>query len=212
MTATKKKKTKKSTTRKKKTKKKVKKTSRGKERSKKQPKWKHITFKKIEAARAELGLTKVDMAKLLGATNSTYHNWRKGEAVPHETSQEAMVKAITKAHGKKAKAKARGGVNGNGNGHGPRNRIDFEALEAPSKGTGRRGTLDKVSRVPDGGHQCDDSTGVAEQSHTRVTTPKVPPEVSTLALLAPYLANPSSKVSAGSVPKLVRETMEAFSA
>lgn len=64
--------------------------------SKKQPKWSVVTYKQIEARRSELGLPKSAMAKLLGVTNSTYHNWRRGTTVPHEAQQQAILEAMHK--------------------------------------------------------------------------------------------------------------------
>lgn len=98
MTTTKKRRTKKKTSKKvakKTTKKKAtrKKTSK-KASSKKQPKWSVVTYKQIEARRADLGIPKSAMAKLLGVTNSTYHNWRRGTTVPHEAQQQAILAAM----------------------------------------------------------------------------------------------------------------------
>ena len=92
-------------------------------KSTKKPKWTVVTYKKIEARRTELGYTKSAMAELLGVTNSTYHNWRRGTTVPHPNQQEQIksvisklpsVKATTKAKAaaSKAKAKTKRGASG----------------------------------------------------------------------------------------------------
>lgn len=56
----------------------------------KKPKWSIITFKQIDSRRQELGFSKSGMAKALGVTNSTYHNWQRGTTVPHPTQQEQI--------------------------------------------------------------------------------------------------------------------------
>lgn len=56
----------------------------------KKPTWSVITFKQIESRRQQLGFSKSGIAKALGVTNSTYHNWQRGTTVPHPTQQESI--------------------------------------------------------------------------------------------------------------------------
>ena len=60
----------------------------------KKPKWTVVSYKKIEAKRAEFGFSKSAMAEILGVTNSTYHNWRRGTTVPHPNQQDAIKVAL----------------------------------------------------------------------------------------------------------------------
>lgn len=67
-------------------------------RSKKKPqkrKWTVVSFKQIEAWREAGGLTKKGAAELLGVTNSTWHNWAGGIAIPSQTSQRRFKGLIT---------------------------------------------------------------------------------------------------------------------
>ena len=63
--------------------------------SKRRPSWSLITFAEIEAYRTDRGLPKRRMAELLGVTNSTYHNWARGKAVPTENAQRKLVATLT---------------------------------------------------------------------------------------------------------------------
>lgn len=66
----------------------------GRKTTTKKPKWTVVSYKKIEAKRAEFGFSKSAMAEILGVTNSTYHNWRRGTTVPHPNQQDAIKVAI----------------------------------------------------------------------------------------------------------------------
>ena len=86
--------------------------------STKKPKWTTVTYKQIEKKRESLGFSKSAMSQILGVTNSTYHNWRRGTTVPHPNQQEQIksimgtLTASSKPKGKpKGKAK-RGAVSG----------------------------------------------------------------------------------------------------
>lgn len=57
----------------------------------KKPKWTLVSYKQIEKARGQLGLSKSSMAEALEVTNSTYHNWRRGTTVPHHKQQEQIA-------------------------------------------------------------------------------------------------------------------------
>lgn len=61
------------------------------------PRWTVTTFGKIEEVRKSLRWPKLAMADLLGVTNSTYHNWASGKAVPVESRQRQIAKALERA-------------------------------------------------------------------------------------------------------------------
>lgn len=65
-----------------------------KKKGKKQPEWTAISFNKVEEWREKLGLSKSAMAEALGVTNSTYHNWQRGDSVPYESIQERIKERI----------------------------------------------------------------------------------------------------------------------
>jgi len=185
-------------------------------KSTKQPKWSLTTFNKIEKARSSLGLSKVAMSKMLGVTNSTYHNWKKGTAVPHETAQQEIVDAIasaeqngvpTKAAKKKRSTKktARGTKKKlrkkRSTKRVPRSAARDSGNGASSNGSGnsRRTARDTSRRF----HANDTNAPDAgtPQTDTRPLGREFPQAT---AVLTAYLANPSTKVSAGSLPKLIR--------
>lgn len=60
----------------------------------KRPKWILVRFEQIESQRKALGLPKSGMARALGVTNSTYHNWQRGSTVPHPTQQQQLKDAL----------------------------------------------------------------------------------------------------------------------
>lgn len=61
-----------------------------------QPKWEAVTFAEIERIRLELGLPKRGMASALGVTNSTYHNWNRGNAIPTANRQQQLVRDLSR--------------------------------------------------------------------------------------------------------------------
>jgi len=63
-------------------------------RKSRQPVWKHVTFEEIDKIRKKWGFSKIAMAKYLGVTNSTYHNWKSGIAIPHAHEQKRIKRAI----------------------------------------------------------------------------------------------------------------------
>lgn len=68
-------------------------------KKKKKPKWVKTSFTKIEKIRKSLGMTKSAMAVALEITNSTYHNWRRGDAVPHPAQQEIILMRLQTLQG-----------------------------------------------------------------------------------------------------------------
>ncbi|MCA8923387.1 MAG: helix-turn-helix transcriptional regulator [Planctomycetes bacterium] len=54
-----------------------------------------ITFAQIEQWRTERKLPKRRMAEVLGVTNSTYHNWARGKAVPTVNAQRKLLAALS---------------------------------------------------------------------------------------------------------------------
>ncbi len=78
--------------------------------AKKRPRaWTLVTFADLEVWREASGLPKKRAAEHLGVTNSTYHNWARGIAIPNTNTQKKVRETIDK--GDPAK------VNHNGNGH-----------------------------------------------------------------------------------------------
>lgn len=66
-------------------------------RGQKRPAWSIVTYDDIEKVRERLGLTKSKMAKQLGVTNSTLHNWKRGTAVPTLRRQRSIKSYIDNA-------------------------------------------------------------------------------------------------------------------
>ena len=58
------------------------------------PVWVHCTYAELDEWRIERGLSKIALAKKLGVTNSTIHNWARGVAVPNITTQKKIRKII----------------------------------------------------------------------------------------------------------------------
>ena len=77
--------------------------------------WSLLTFDELEAWRSEQKIPAIRLASLLGFSNSTYHNWKSGRAIPNESMQERLrglidgleeVPASATRGGGKARAKA----------------------------------------------------------------------------------------------------------
>lgn len=202
-----------------------KKSAKKSKKSTKQPRWTLITFTKIEKARADLGLTKVRMAELLGVTNSTYHNWKKGTAVPHPGAQQEIVDAIiaaeeasgesgqtpanvgskkrsTKKAGKAKPTTKKRSTKKATAGTGHINRLNgSSAVSENGGGTFHQTGRDTSRRSHDAEHAATNTD--AGQTLSRPTAHKVPGSLEALVLMT-YLSNPSTKVSAGSLPKLIQ--------
>ncbi|MEZ6188538.1 MAG: helix-turn-helix transcriptional regulator [Planctomycetota bacterium] len=58
--------------------------------ARRRPSWSVISFAEIERWRTSHDLPKRRMAELLGVTNSTYHNWARGKAVPTVNAQRKL--------------------------------------------------------------------------------------------------------------------------
>lgn len=52
--------------------------------------WTLVDFAELEAWREAQGMPKTTLARELGVTNSTYHNWARGAAVATPRTQERM--------------------------------------------------------------------------------------------------------------------------
>lgn len=105
--------------------------------STKKPKWTTVTYKQIEKKRESLGFSKSAMAQILGVTNSTYHNWRRGTTVPHPNQQEQIKSVLSTltASSKPKKAAKRGAVSGK------RRKAPGTQGRAPGNGGGRTNTM-----------------------------------------------------------------------
>lgn len=169
--------------------------------STKKPSWSVTSYKKIEARRTELGYSKSAMAKALGVTNSTYHNWRRGTTIPHPTQQEAIAALLvtlapmTRGSNKtKAPQTPSKGSKGRPRVKGTTRRSASEGSKAPR--TDVRATGD-VGMKP--------TSQRRDSAQTHPLYPAAPETVRGIAqITAAYISAQKSAPSAGSVYKFVR--------
>jgi DNA-binding transcriptional regulator YiaG len=155
--------------------------------STKKPNWSIVTYKQIEARRTELGYSKSAMASMLGVTNSTYHNWRRGTTVPHSSQQEQIADLLSKmtpagtAASPDPKAKA-------------------------PKGDARRGRSGSATKVRRYGKTAGDvGGGSTPMPASNPLYPANIPSVQSIAhITAAYISAQAKAPSAGSVYEFVR--------
>jgi transcriptional regulator with XRE-family HTH domain len=66
----------------------------GKKAQKRRRSWSLLTFEDLEKWREREGLPKKRAAEKLGVTNSTYHNWARGIAIPNTNTQKKLRETI----------------------------------------------------------------------------------------------------------------------
>jgi len=67
-----------------------------KQKKSKKPIWSVIQFSDIERWREKADMPKVTLARALGVTNSTWHNWQNGKSVPSVGRQRKVRAFLTK--------------------------------------------------------------------------------------------------------------------
>lgn len=67
-----------------------------KQKKSKRPIWSVIQFSDIERWRERADMPKVTLARALGVTNSTWHNWQNGKSVPSVGTQKKVRAFLTK--------------------------------------------------------------------------------------------------------------------
>ena len=153
----------------------------------KKPKWTVVSYKKIEARRAELGLSKSAMAAALEVTNSTYHNWRRGTTVPHPNQQEEIAKKMAALT--------------------PKGDAPVKKKAGASKGRPKRGQNSPGAQSKRSGHV---SGGTHAQTTEDALSHPLFPNHSTYApggvgaITSAWISSQGGKVSAGSVFEFVR--------
>ena len=186
-----------------------KRASKKKTSSKKQPKWTVVTYKQIEARRQELGLPKSAMAKLLGVTNSTYHNWRRGTTVPHEAQQQAILEAMHKGPSKvdptassvDKPAGAPKKVPASKTKSGPFGSADFLAGDSrPTRSASSKVNTDTITQD---GTRCEPQ-GQRGQETTPQTAPMFPTEGALGQIVTAFIQAKGDKASAGEIVELVQ--------
>ncbi len=171
----------------------------------KKPKWTLTSYKQIEKAREQLGLSKSSMAEALEVTNSTYHNWRRGTTVPHPNQQEQIAARLrvldsptgkgtdlkSAISGRKSMAKS-----GRANGAVPH-----------SRGTSPQGSGESGG---DNTLQHNDSLQAKLMPVPLLLTGDVPRTRAIAAITCAWLGSQKKAPSAGSTISFIRELHKAF--
>ena len=58
--------------------------------------WIEVTYDEIEEYRKANNLSKLNMARFIGVTNSTYHNWKRSKAVATPQAQKRIALLLLK--------------------------------------------------------------------------------------------------------------------